>query len=308
MRRHIVSVPAITFDTRARILTDEIQEGWDEKVKEMHRKNYANLIAALSVELGPVDFYRKIEDFKAIGSLPFSIVSYHNEFLNQARGSFVQGHYYPALTAACALGERIINHLILDLREYYKDKKSYSKIAGKSSLDNWQQAIHVLSDWGVLLPEASKALRKLEALRHRSLHFTVSTYDTLRDDAVRAIKLLCSLIESQFSAFGGQPWFIEGTKGACFIKAAWEQVPFIRTYYLPLCPAVGIYHAYSNEDGRWILFDYKEYEGQEISDEDFRDCFNARDPSRLAPTTQPPGDDVVWYEWGRRKDVSQSVE
>ena len=282
MCRHIVHLAAIAYDSRALTLTKEIQHNWDEGVKELHRKNHTKLIAELCVEVGPIAFHRKIEDFKAIGTLPFSIVSYHNKFLIQARASFVQGHYYPALTAACALGERILNHLILDLREYYSDKLSHKKVAKKSSFDNWQQAIHVLSDWDVLLPEASKALRKLEAIRHRSLHFTASTYDTLRDDAVSAIKYLCSFIQHQFAADGRQPWFIEGTKGAFFIKADWEQVPFVRTYYLPLCPKVGIYYAYSNIDGKWVLFDYKEYDDLEASDEDFRDCLNGRDTSRLA--------------------------
>lgn len=300
MRRYIVPVPAAIFDTRVRLLTDEIRPEWDESVKELHRKNYANLVASLSIELGALDFHRKIEDFKAIGPLPFSIVSYHNEFLNQARKAFVQGLYYPALTASCALGERILNHLILDLREYFSDKSTYAKVAQKSSFANWQQAIHVLVDWDVLLPEAASALRKLEALRLRSLHFTASTYVRLRDDALEALRLLAKLVETQFSVFGPQPWFIEGTAGACFIKGNWEQNPFIRKFYLPVCPAVGTHYSYSNDNGRWLLFDYKHYDGDTISDEEFCQRLNARDASLLAPTTMPLADHIVCFEWQRR--------
>ncbi len=299
-RRHLIPVAAINFDTRVRTLIDDIRPEWDESVKATHHQNYANLIAALCVELGAVDFQRKLQDFKAIGALPFSIISYHNDFLNQSRNAFVQGFYYPALTAASALGERILNHLVLDLREHYKHKTTYSKVANRSSFDNWQRAINVLTDWNVLLPEAATAFRKLEPIRLRSLHFSKSTYVQLREDALQAIQLLGNVVETQFSAIGRQPWFIEGTAGACFIKSDWEQNPFVSTYYLPSCPLVGVNYAYSNENGKWRLFDYRKHGDEIISDEEFCRRFNERDASLLAPTMMPPEDHIVCVEWQRR--------
>jgi hypothetical protein len=60
-----------------------------------------------------------------LGAKSFSLVAYHNDFHEQARRSFVAGSYYPALVAACALGERILNHLLLDLRGSFKGSRSY---------------------------------------------------------------------------------------------------------------------------------------------------------------------------------------
>jgi len=48
------------------------------------------------------------------------VIAYHNSFLRRVRDAFASGNYYPALTAGCALGERILNHLILDLREEFR--------------------------------------------------------------------------------------------------------------------------------------------------------------------------------------------
>lgn len=295
MKRHLVPPSSMAFDTRSRMLTDEIRPEWADDVKATHRANYENLIASLSVELGPIDFHRKLADFKDIGLLPFSIISYHNGFLEQIRRAFVQGYYYPALTAACALGERILNHLVIDLRDHFRDRKSHSKVASGESFDKWQQLIYVLDDWGVLRPDAITAMRKLEIIRHRSLHYSEKTYGKLREEALDAIRLLTSCINAQFSAFGTQPWFIRGTKGAAFIKAEWETNPFVREFYLPICPSVGIYYSLNHSSRGWELFDFKDYDERIISDDEFCQLYNERDHTRLAPTSVPPPEHIERY-------------
>ncbi|HWV83318.1 MAG TPA: hypothetical protein VNZ50_17955, partial [Hyphomicrobiaceae bacterium] len=111
------------------------------------------------------------------------------------------------------------------------------------------------------------------------------------------IKLLISCIETQFSAFGTQPWFIKGTKGAAFIKSEWENNPFIREFYLPICPAVGIYYSLAHSSNGWELFDFKDYEDRIISDDEFCQLYNDRDHTRLAPTTLPPPEHIIRYIW-----------
>ena len=51
--------------------------------------------------------------------LPFSVIAYHNLFLEQTREAFVMGHDYPALTGSCALGEKILDPFVLRLRDDY---------------------------------------------------------------------------------------------------------------------------------------------------------------------------------------------
>jgi hypothetical protein len=71
-------------------------------------------------------------------------VAFHNVFFNQVRDSFVIGSYYPALTAACALGERILNHLVLGLRDSFRTAEEYKRVYRKDSFDNWMIPIDVL--------------------------------------------------------------------------------------------------------------------------------------------------------------------
>src|SRR3972149_6553409 len=93
----------------------------------------------------------KKENFIAIDSKPFSILAFHNRFFEQIRTSFIIGSYYPALTGACALGERILNHLILTLRDDFKNSPEYKKIYRKKSFDDWDVPISILASWGTLL-------------------------------------------------------------------------------------------------------------------------------------------------------------
>jgi hypothetical protein len=53
---------------------------------------------------------------------------------------------------------------------------------------------------------------------NRSVHFNSATYSTLREDALSALKTLGRVIQLQFGGFGRQPWFIENTPGAQFIR------------------------------------------------------------------------------------------
>ena len=62
---------------------------------------------------------------------------------------------YPALTGACALGERILNYLILNLRDDFHSTPEYKQVYRKDSFDQWDAPINALASWGVLLPEVA---------------------------------------------------------------------------------------------------------------------------------------------------------
>ena len=250
-------------------------------MRRLHLENRERVTAGLAREFGSDQLDRKIEDFVAIGFKPFSILAYHNWFFDQARRAFVMGSYYPALVAACALGERILNHLTLDLRDFYRHTSVYKQVHRKSSFDNWDTPIDALEAWSVLLPEATVEFRALKALRHRSIHFSVGTYASLRDDALAAIIHMRKIIDQQFTAFGDRPWFIEGTRGLVFIKRDWEKDPFVRTYYLRTCPFVGPYFTISFENGL-TYHDHSDYGDGDWTDEEFAAAFEARLPEQLA--------------------------
>jgi len=166
--------------------------------------------------------------------------------------------------------------------------------------------VNVLEKWNVLLPEAVATFRKLENLRHKSIHFSTNTYSNLRNDTLSSLNYLDTIIDVQFSAFGLRPWFIEGTAGACFIKASYGNNPFIKKYYIPLCPLVGVYYRYSMDDGPVRVFDWRDYESKNITDEEFKDLFNNRSNEKLAPTVLPPSEDVTYWEWTWQRPLQKN--
>ncbi|MCJ2140400.1 MULTISPECIES: hypothetical protein [unclassified Methylobacterium] len=153
-------------------------------------------------EYGEWGAERKRADFVAIGVKPFSVLSYHNRFFTQTRDAFVQGAYYPALLSACALGERTLNHLVLDLRDDYADTPEHAAVAADRAFSNWRLMIATLEAWQVLDQEVVDLFRTLSRLRNRAVHFNPATYVSARDDALAAITCLRDIVEKQFGAFG----------------------------------------------------------------------------------------------------------
>lgn len=269
------------FDTRAILLKNEIDANWEEEVKERHRTNQESIRASLALEYGAAAIDQKIINFIDLDTKPFSIISYHNALFHQVRQSFVIGGYYPALVGACTLAERILNHLIIDLRAHYRSTPEYPRVYRKDSFDDWRVPIEVLASWGVLLPEAVKEFRLLMPLRHRSVHFNPETYVKLREDCLSAILHVRSIIETQFGSFALRPWFIAGTLGHVFIKKEWENHPLIQTYFLPNCPFVGPLFAMKHGPDGWSWHDYEDYGPGDWSDDEFASEYNNRDPGKV---------------------------
>lgn len=268
MKRYRI-FPFFDFDTRVRNL-DPINDDWEEKVKAQHRANRENTLQNLRHEFGEQHAEQKAQNFIDLGSKPFSVIAFHNKFFAQARHAFVVGAYYPALAGACALGERILNHLIINLRESYRSSDEYKKIYRKDSFDDWDLAINVLESWGVLLPEVVSKYRELKNLRNRSIHFRPETDSNDRELSHEAIKLLQQIIGEQFSGFGAQPWFITAVPGEIYIKKEWEDRPFVKLVYLPNGVLLGPNHRVVSITPKFAVEDAKDYdETVQLTDEQF---------------------------------------
>jgi hypothetical protein len=282
-RRHLSW--GMDFDTRAVTLDLEIEDDWDDQVKDSHKASKAAIRQGLIVEFGELAIEAKVENFRAIGTKPFSVLSYHNALYHQIRQSYVIGAYYPALVGACSLGERILNHLILDLREFYVVSPEYRRVGRKSSIDDWGIAIKTLEAWNVLVPGAAEEFRRLMPLRHRSVHFTMGTDTKLREDALAAVLHMRTIIEQQFGSFANRPWFIPGTKGHVFIRKQFEDNPFVKTYFLPNCPFVGPLFGMAQGEQGWEVLDLPSYGAGEWTDEEFAKHYNERDPKNVVQPT-----------------------
>lgn len=254
------------FDTRVRCL-DPIPDHWEESVKEMHIQNRENVLRSLANQYGTQQLEAKVQNFKELGAAPFSLAAFHNRFLAQARNAFVTGSYYPALTGACALGERILNHMVLLLRDHHTGSPEYKKVYRKDSFDYWPTAIDALASWDELLPEATEKFRELNGLRNRAIHFNPEVDHTDRELALKAIHLLQDIVSAQFSAFGPLPWYFF-VPGEIYVKREWEEKPFVKYIVIPNGILVGPHHQIEGLQPQVSIRDIQ-YENQEITDAEF---------------------------------------
>lgn len=258
------------FDSRVNILKLEIKDEWEESVKKIHRENKESIQKELRQEFGNIHHEEKEKNFIDMGPYFPSIISFHNKFFNQIRLSFTMGGFYPAFTGVTTLTERVLNHLIISLRNDFKKTKEYKEVHDKDSFDDWDFLIRVLGAWNVLLPETKPYLIKLKKLRHQyAVHFNPDTDKKDREFALESINAFQEFIKIQFGFLGKQPWFIPKTKGAFFIKKEYETNPFIRKIYLPNCVLVGPKYKFVNTS-KGLKVQDKQYENREISDNEFR--------------------------------------
>lgn len=127
------------FDARANVLITDIKDDWEPQAKALWENNKNRIKEGLIAVFGAYSAFAKIRNFTDPGALPTSIIAFHNKFLRQAWRAFVIGAYFPALTSACALGERILNQPVLHLREYFKATPQYKNVYRKthSMTGNW---------------------------------------------------------------------------------------------------------------------------------------------------------------------------
>ena len=271
-------VTTFCFDSRPLPFEKLAEEGLSDDEKKYWEKQVSKEASRIATQYGPSELERKVSDFAALGRRPFSIAFLYNYYEQQIRDSFVFGAYYPSLTAACTLGERILNKLILDLRHDYKSSSNYKKVYRKKSFDKWPAVIDILCEWGILLSNVEIAFRQLGGLRNDAVHYDedLDKAGTDRELALQAISHVTTILSEQFSSFGPQPWFIPGIPGASYIKKEAEDWPFVKRFYLPCCTLVGPDHnveVYKN--GRLVIEDPSGYEQREVSDEDFRDMLGS---------------------------------
>jgi len=102
MKRYLIV--NVDFDSRANSLKPA-EEQWDRSVKELHEKERKKAVEAFKYEFGEHSLENKITNFIELEFKSFSVLSFHNKFLQQVRYSFVIGSYYPALTGALSLSK-----------------------------------------------------------------------------------------------------------------------------------------------------------------------------------------------------------
>jgi hypothetical protein len=178
----------VTFDTRNLILELEIQDEWASEIKALWEENKARVRADLIAEFGSADAEDKLENYRAMGPAPWSVVFEHSVLLRQVRSSFAHGDFYPALVGACALGERLLHQLVLALREDFVNHPATIKRVRAGNLGNeWGSLITVLQGWEILDEEVADTYRELEQRRHQEVHFDPGLSAVERNAALVAL-------------------------------------------------------------------------------------------------------------------------
>jgi hypothetical protein len=230
---------AFTFDTRAMIFDMAAGTDIEPDVARVNVANQSRMRETLIHEFGASGYEQKVANFIDLGAAPWSVAALHNIYLEQVRQAFTLGAYYPALVGACALGERILNHLVLTLRDDYANHPATTHVTGKESFSGWEKCIRTLEEWGVITTDVKSEYRALETARHDAVHYRPKL-DTgeARDAALHAIKLVGGAVEKLFHPHGSGPHYFSGPISRSYVKLVSERDPFIRRFILPACVLV----------------------------------------------------------------------
>lgn len=274
-------VTALTFDTRPYILGMEIQDSWEDAIKAQWQETKRGIREGVLYEFGVEDYDRKLDDFQAIGAQPWSVVAMHNRNLREIRRAFVAGAYYPALLGAVGLGERILNQVVLELRDAFADHPATKRVATNKAFDDWKLMIRVLKAWQVLPDDVAKNFERLRRLRHDAVHYNVPTLDTAaRDEALEALRLLQQSIERLFHP-SVDAHLIPGIAGAEYLRLDVEEQPFVQRFFIPASVLVSPEHEWVSNDPVTVL-DNTEYGSADrittLSDEEFAARLGASRP------------------------------
>lgn len=218
---------------------------------------------------GNADIQEKLKRYLSFKPPSLRVIPQYHDLLQEIEDSYVYGLYYPTLTSACCLGERIFNMLIIRLRHYYKKSKHYKHIYNKESFDDWKKSIDILWDWKVITSKDIRTkYRKLASIRHNVIHF-----NRLKDIEVKALDVLAIVydITTYFFAVGHREDIYFWCPGEVYIRKEAEQNPFVREMILPHCSLVGYEHRIESVNNQLIARDNNIYEQKEISDGQFAD-------------------------------------
>lgn len=190
-------------------------------------------------------------------------VIYH-ELLREVESAYVHGDSFPALTAACCLGERILNHLVLDLRDSFRASPRYKEVHNKESFQDWHQAISVLRDWSVLTSDLATKFSTLLELRNPAIHF--GSVNDRASKAKESVQLVYDVTAALFGRMAGHFFMAPGELYVCHDK---ENDPLVKRFILPHCHHVGYRHTLEGGPQGFRVKDDETYDTGDIDDEEF---------------------------------------
>lgn len=259
-------VIAAEFETR--VLTLEPPESHlSAPERFMQQQHYERTMFLLRSEYGEFGFEAKLDNLRLLRPRPVSVVDFHNQCLDQCRKAFVCGQYYPALTSAFSLAERMLVHLVNGLRPRYCDKSSRRALFAWEQKQNPYMALELLLAWQAIRSEVADRWLELQVGLKNRLY--VNNEDLLykRELAFEVLTQVEDIISQQFSGAGNLPWLF-AVNDEYYIRKEFEQHPFIQLVYLPTSEYLGHRHQIKRVFP-WEFTDIEDEIDHGISDEEF---------------------------------------
>ncbi len=191
---------------------------------------------------GEHNFPDKLERWLKIEYPPLGLIDEYPEKVQQVINTYSSGYFYPAITSACCLAERILNRLILKTRHHFKSHSRFKQIYMKQSFDNWDQMLDIISDWQLISKTAIDAMQDLKPIRHQSIHYNES-YNFESAAPVTINKLILAITEIFGVINRTDIYLVFDIPGEVWVRSDAETLPFVREFIIPHC-----YHAHAVHD------------------------------------------------------------
>ena len=216
-------ITSFVLDTRVNVLKQDLPH-------EEHERTARHFKA----EWGELGFDSKLERFKKLDLAFIGIPEEYYELLMSVVSAYCCGYFYPAMTGAGSLGERILNRLIIKTRDHFTSSKHYKKIWNKQSFDQWDFPVGVLKEWNIISDGIANSFLELKTFRNDSIHYN-DGYD-FESNSHQAIKALADIINGQFNYINRKDLFwIFDMPGEIWLRSKVKSDPFVIEFVLPHC-------------------------------------------------------------------------
>jgi hypothetical protein len=216
-------VTSFVLDTRVQGLKSHPNEPWALQMRE-----------SLIQEWGTNGGNEKIDRFIDLDIGLLGLPDEYYKLLIQIISAYCCGQYYPAMTSACALGERILNRLILKTRNHFNGHALYKKVWKKESFDNWDVPLEVLKEWDVISNDVAQIFQKLKILRNDSIHYSEG-YD-FAVNCRNAVILIGDIVTALFNYTNRKDLFwVFDVPGEIWLKTSVQDNPFVKEFVLNHC-------------------------------------------------------------------------
>lgn len=198
------------------------------------KKEQESLSNQLKGEWGEFDFEKKLHRYIDLDLAFLGIPEEYYKLLWPVVSAYCCGLFYPAMTSAGSLGERILNRLILKTRTHFKSSVYYKKIWNKDSFDQWDSTLKILKEWQIISDTVEDHFLELKQYRNDSIHYN-DGYD-FDANSHKAVKTLAKIIDLQFNYTQRKDLFwVFDVPGEIWLRNKMVDDPFVKEFIIPHC-------------------------------------------------------------------------